>query len=260
MPYVELEHSRFHYRLDGPANASVLVLSNSLGTDLTMWDPQMAAFTRRFRVLRYDTRGHGQSLVTPGPYTIQQLSGDVVALLDALQITRANFCGLSMGGATGMWLATNASQRFDKIILCNTAARIGTPEFWYGRIRMLRQGGLPSIVDSLMQRWFTEEFRENAPLTIESLRKKLESMSTPGYIACCEALRDNDQRTSVSMITNPTLIIAGTRDIATTPEDGRFIADRIRGSQYVEFDAAHLSNIESPVAFTRTVEEFLLAE
>jgi 3-oxoadipate enol-lactonase len=258
MPFVDLHGDRFHYRLDGARQAPVLVLSNSLGTTLDMWQPQVEAFGRRFRLLRYDTRGHGTSLVTPGLYTIAQLGGDVIALLDALDINRAHFCGLSMGGATGMWLATYAAQRFEKIVLCNTSARIGTLEFWATRIATLRQGGLEPVAPGFMERWFSAPFRARDPQTVATMRKMLISTPLDGYIACCEALRDNDQRESISAVRLPTLVIGGAQDVATPPADGRFIAERIPGARYVEFDTAHLSNMEVPEKFSDAVLKFLI--
>lgn len=257
MPFIELSGDRFHYQLDGANDAPVLVLSNSLGTDLSMWEPQLPAFIRRFRVLRYDTRGHGASAVTPGPYRIAQLGGDVVAMLDALDIARANFCGLSMGGATGMWLATHAPERFAKVVLCNTGARIGTNELWQARIEALRQGGTAAIAQGAMERWFTAAFRTRAPQTVEAMRQKFVRTSTAGYIACCEAIRDHDERETIAAIRLPTLIIAGAQDVATPPADGRFLAERIPGACYVEFDTAHLSNVEVPEAFAQAVLQFL---
>lgn len=257
MPFIDLNGDRFHYQLDGLAEAPALVLSNSLGADLSMWDPQMPALASRFRVLRYDTRGHGASAVTPGPYRMAQLAGDVLALLEALGIDRASFCGISMGGATGMWLGAHAPERIDKLVLCNTGARIGTPEFWEARIAALRQGGTAGIAQGLMERWFTASFRARAPDVVARMREKLARTSTDGYIACCEAIRDHDERAAVAAIRRPTLVIAGTQDVATPPADGRFLAERIPGARYVEFDVAHLSNVEMPEAFTQAVLKFL---
>lgn len=257
MPFIDLSGSRFHYTLDGPAHAPVLVLSNSLGTDKEMWQPQLLRLTSAFRVLRYDARGHGQSAVTPGPYTIEQLGRDVVALLDALTIARASFCGISMGGATGMWLATHAPARLDKLVLSNTAARFGTPEAWNARIEALRRGGLESIAAGLMERWFSAAFRARAADTVAAMQRMLLQTPPAGYIACCEAVRDVDQRDAIAAIRIPTLIIAGTHDVATPPADGKFLADRIPQARYVELEAAHLSNLEQAEKFNDAVLRFL---
>jgi 3-oxoadipate enol-lactonase len=257
MPFIDADNGRIHYQLDGNERALVLVLSNSLGTDLGMWDPQMQAFAERFRVLRYDSRGHGQSAVTPGPYTIDELARDVIALLDKLSIERAHFCGLSMGGMVGMWLGANAGERVDKLVLCNTAALIGPPELWNARIENVRKGGMEAIAAAVLERWFTPAFRERAPEAIEPVRRTLVATPAEGYVACCAAVRDMDQRDTLSSIRSPTLVIAGAQDAATPPADGRFIAQRIQGARSVELAAAHLSNIEVPERFTAEVMSFL---
>lgn len=258
MASVELsDGARLNYRFDGPATAPVLVLSNSLGTDLGMWDPQVSAFATRFRVLRYDTRGHGASAVTPGPYTIEKLAGDVVQLLDALQIERAHFCGLSMGGMTGMWLGVHRPERLNRLVLCNTAALVGTPEIWKERMEKTQRDGMTSAADGIVERWFTAAFREGQPDAVQRVRRTAEATAVAGYLACCAAIRDMDQRDAVSRIRVPTLVIAGTHDPATPPAAGRFLAERITGAQYVELPASHLSNIEQPALFTDAVLRFL---
>ena len=257
MAFIDLNGQHFHYRFDGPPDAPVLMLSNSLGTDLTMWNPQVEHFARRFRVLRYDTRGHGASAVTAGPYTIAQLGGDVLALLDALKIGRVRFCGLSMGGATGMWLAAHAPERLEQVVLCNTGACIGTADVWNTRIATVRQGGMETIVQGTMERWFTAAFRARAPETVERVREVFRRTPPAGYIACCEAIRDHDERDAIAAIRLPTLVIAGTHDPATPPADGRFLAESIPGARYVELDTAHLSNLEAADEFTETVFKFV---
>lgn len=264
MPFADLKDTRIHYDLTGPASLPVLVFSNSLGTDFTMWDAQFEAFSKRFRLLRYDTRGHGKSVVTPGPYTIKQLAKDVLDLLDHLQLTRVYFCGLSMGGLTGMWLGMHAPERLHKIVLCNTALKIGTPEGWNARIEKVRRNGMLSIAPSVLGIWFTPAFRSGFPETVQFATNMLVAIPADGYIACCAAIRDADFRgetsgNSIGCIGLPTLIITGARDSATTPSDGRAIADRVLGAQYLELPAAHLSNIEAASAFTMEVGRFLTA-
>jgi 3-oxoadipate enol-lactonase len=259
MPFAPLPDGPIHYELAGPASAPALVFSNSLGATLSMWDPQMPALQKRFRVLRYDTRGHGQSRVTPGPYAIEQLGRDVLALLDALELDRVYFCGLSMGGQTGMWLALNAPTRLSKLILCDTAAKIGTPEMWNSRIDAVQKGGMKSISSAVMERWFSATYRANSPEVIATIKRILESINPDGYIANCAAVRDFDARETIAAITVPTLVIAGTHDAATTPGDGHHLADRIAGAHYVELNAAHLSNMEDPARFTSEVSTFLLS-
>ena len=257
VPALDIDVDKFNCRVDGPADAPVLVLSNSLGTSLPMWDAQMPALAERFRVLRYDTRGHGASPVTPGPYTIGELGRDVLMLLDALKIRRAHFCGLSMGGMIGMWLGAHAPDRIGRIVLANTAPKIGTPEMWNQRIDNVRKGGMEAIVDTLLERWLTPGFRARAPEPVARLRAMLTATSADGYMACCAAVRDMDQRDAIAGIRHPTLVIAGTHDAVTPPAEVRATAERIRGARYVELDAAHLSNVEAAERFTAEVVGFL---
>lgn len=259
MPFADLPGLRVNYRFDGPEGAPVLVLSNSLGTDLRMWAPQVASLAGRFRILRYDTRGHGQTGVTPGPYTIEALGRDAVALLDALGIARAHFCGLSMGGMIGMWLGTHAAGRVDRLVLCNTAAQIGTPQMWAARLAMVRDEGMAAVAAVVAQRWFTPALLAAPTPQVREVCAMLAATSPDGYAACCAAVRDMDQRDSVGAIGAPTLVIAGTHDPVTPPAAGRLLAERIPGARYVELDAAHLSNIEAAERFTAAVAEFLAA-
>jgi 3-oxoadipate enol-lactonase len=259
MPFVKAYKARIHYQVDGMerADAPTVVLSNSLGTDLSMWDAQVASLATRFRVVRYDTRGHGQSDEPIGPYSLSMLGEDVLCVMDGLSIKRASFCGLSMGGMTGMWLALNAPERIERLALCNTAAYIGPPATWNARIEVVRAGGMPAITESVLQRWFTARFRTNDSAAVEAIGRTLLSTSPVGYEACCAAIRDADLRTLVRDITHQTMVIAGSHDPSTPPSDGRFVAQQIRGAQYVELDAAHLSNIEARHAFDAALAAFL---
>lgn len=262
MPCVSLADGDLHYQLDGPVGAPVLILSNSLGTDLNMWDAQVPVFSKHFRVLRYDTRGHGKSLVTPGPYSIEQLGRDVLALADALDIEAFSFCGLSMGGLVGQWLAINASARIQGLVLCNTAAKIGSPEVWNPRIEtVLRDGkaAMQALRNASIARWFTPEFAAAQPALVEPVVGMLTTTSPQGYAANCAAVRDSDFREQLSAITASTLIICGTADAVTTPEHGRFMQAHISNAKWVEFHAAHLSNVEAGEVFTHTVCDFLTA-
>ncbi|WP_153101854.1 3-oxoadipate enol-lactonase [Paraburkholderia hayleyella] len=259
MPYAAVNGIQLHYRLDGEQqhDAPWVILSNGLGSDLSMWAPQIEALAQQFRVLRYDTRGHGHSDVPPGPYTIEQLSGDVLGLMDHLKIERAHFCGLSMGGLTGIALAARHASRFSRVALCNTAARIGTSEVWLPRAAKARSEGLAALVDVLMPRWFSASFIAREPLVLAAMRDVLVHTSGEGYAANCDALNAADLRPEISRITAPTLVLAGMHDRATTPGQGRELADGIAGSRYVELDAAHVSNIEQAQLFTQTVLNFL---
>jgi 3-oxoadipate enol-lactonase len=258
MPFAQLQDVRIHYELEGPASAPTLVFSNSLGATFSMWNPQMPVFKKTFRVLRYDTRGHGQSSVTPGPYSIEQLARDVLALLSALHLDPVHFCGLSMGGMTGTWIALNAPSHLHKLVLCNTAAKIGDAEGWNSRIETVRKSGMKSVSSAVIERWLTAAYRAKSAEVAAATQAMLESANLEGYIANCAAVRDFDARQSISAIRVPTLVVAGTHDPATTPADGHFLADAVTGARYVELNAAHLSNIEDRDRFNSEVSNFLL--
>jgi 3-oxoadipate enol-lactonase len=254
---IDIQRERFNCRVDGPANAPVVVLSNSLGADLSMWEPQAVSLAQRFRVLRYDTRGHGGTGVTPGPYTIEQLGRDVILLLDALKTQRAHFCGLSLGGITGMWLAVNAAARIDRLVLANTAPKIYTADAWNARIDAVRKGGLEAIADRVLEGWLTRGFREREPETAARMRAMLVATPVDGYIAGCAAVRDTNLHLAIRAVRCPTLVIAGAQDKATTVADGRAMAEAIPGARCVEVDAAHISNIEAAERFTAELAGFL---
>lgn len=258
MPYVTLPSGNMFYCYDGPPDGPLLVLSHSLGTDHSMWEPQIPAFAQVFRVLRYDSRGHGASAVPPGPYTIGELGQDVLDLYDALGIGQAHFCGLSMGGMVGMWLAANAPERVERLVLCNTAARLGPPQLWDARIEGIRAGGMAAIAPAVVARWFTAAFMRGSPEVIAQMEQIMANIPAEGYIACCEAIRDMDQRAILPNIRAKTLVIAGELDVSTPPSDGHFLASSIPDATYVELAAAHISNIEAADSFTGVVLRFLL--
>jgi 3-oxoadipate enol-lactonase len=260
LPFIEQNGRRTNYRWDGPESAPVLVFSNSLGTQLSMWDAQIPELSKTFHILRYDTRGMGLSTRTDEPNTIAGLATDVVELLDALKIPRAHFCGLSMGGAVGIWLGVNAPDQFEDLILCNTAARIGSVDIWNTRIAKAREVGMAGLTEAILERWFTKPFTQREPATIDRMRTMLLAAPTEAYIACCQALRDIDQRETVGRIKCRTLVIAGSHDAVTPPSDAHFLESQIAGAGYVELDAAHISNIEAAPEFTAAVQQFLSAK
>jgi 3-oxoadipate enol-lactonase len=259
MSFLFLDEVRLHYELSGPAGAPVLLFSNSLGTNLQMWEGQRTALEKQFRILRYDKRGHGASSVPPPPYRIEQLGQDVLGLLDGLRLDRVNFCGLSIGGLTGMWLGVYAPQRLHKLVLCNTGAHIGSLEMWNARIESVRKGGTKAIAPVAVERFFSPEFRARCPQAVATAQNTLSEIPTEAYIGCCLALRDTDLRDRVSGISVPTLIIAGSKDNATPPALGQELRDHIPGAQYVELPAAHLSNIEAVAEFNAALSQFLSA-
>jgi 3-oxoadipate enol-lactonase len=257
MPTIDADGCPINVEIEGPDKAPVLLFSNSLGTNLHMWDEQAKHLAKKFRVVRYDQRGHGKSGAPKTPYTLERLGKDVVAILDGLKIERAHFCGLSMGGFTGMWLGRLAPKRIDKLILSNTAAKIGDPIIWNGRIQTVLGKGMGAIVEGVLERWFTKAFREKEPQAVARVREMLMTTPPQGYAGCSAAIRDMDQRWDIGAIALPTLVIAGEHDPATTMQDGELIASRIASSKFVKLNAAHLSNIEQGKQYTDTIEKFL---
>lgn len=257
MRLAQLDDAKIHYDLLGPTDAPVLVFSNSLGTTLEMWNPQIASFSTHFRILRYDTRGHGRSDVTPGNYTIAQLAQDLLQLLDFLKLERVFFCGLSMGGAIGIHLGTHAAQRFHKLVLCNTAAKFGTPETWNARIQAVQSGGMKAVAGSVLERWLTREFRQSHSVESQATLAMLESANPGGYLSCCAAVRDVDARPYLAKVSVPSLVLTGTHDPVTPPSDAQYLVSQISGSRYAEVSAAHLSNIEARDSFNAQVLAFL---
>jgi 3-oxoadipate enol-lactonase len=254
---LDIDGCRFRVALDGPEQAPWLVLSHSLGACLEMWDPQVTALAARFRVLRYDTRGHGATTVTPGPYSIDRLAQDVLGLLDGLQIERAHFCGLSMGGATGIHLAAHAPDRFDRFVFCNTVPWLGPPGAMLERAALVRLEGLEPLVEATLQRWFSADFAARDPQAVESIRRAFLATPREGYAACCEALAGYDERIHLDRIDRPVLVVAGTADPAPPLAAVRDYAAQIRGARIVELPAAHLSNVGAAAEFNRAVGEFL---
>jgi 3-oxoadipate enol-lactonase len=257
MSTIDADGCPINVEIEGPDKAPVLLFSNSLGTNLHMWDEQAKHLAKKFRVVRYDQRGHGKSGAPKTAYTLERLGKDAVAILDGLKIERAHFCGLSMGGFTGMWLGRLAPKRIGKLILSNTAAKIGDPIIWNGRIQTVLGKGMGAIVEGVLERWFTKTFREKEPQAVARVREMLMTTPPQGYAGCSAAIRDMDQRWDIGAIALPTLVIAGEHDPATTMKDGELIASRIAGSKFVKLNAAHLSNIEQGKQYTDTIEKFL---
>jgi 3-oxoadipate enol-lactonase len=257
MSKVEVNGARLFYTLSGKADAPVLMLSNSLGTTLDMWHPQLATMESRFQLLRYDMRGHGNSDLVEEACSISTLGHDVLALLDALRIDKVHFCGLSVGGVIGQWLGANAPERLRSLILCNTAAKIGTSESWNQRIADVEQHGMAAITEATLGRWFTPDFHRAAPDAIALFRAMLHATNPRGYALVGAAIRDMDQRKLVEDIRVPTCVIAGEHDPATTFDDGKFLQARIQGATLVPLPVAHISNVEAAAQFNQTVVDFL---
>jgi 3-oxoadipate enol-lactonase len=234
--------TRLHYQLDGPADGPVLLFVNSLGTDLRTWQPQVDALADRLRIVRFDTRGHGQSDAPPGSYTLERLALDAVALLDALDVLQANVCGLSLGG----------------LVFANTAARIGSVETWSARIEMVRAGGMAAIRDAVLARFLSAGFREREPEVAANVGAMLLATPPEGYVGCCAALRDADLRNLISTIEAPSLVIGGELDEATPPAQAEDLHGGIVPSELMVIPGvAHLSNLEAPELFSRRLLELV---
>lgn len=254
--YVTLgDGCRLAYRCDGPAEAPVMLLSHALGTRLEMWDPQVPALMKLFRVVRYDARGHGRSDVPPGAYGMDRLGRDVIELLDTLSIGQVHFCGLSLGGMVGQWLAARAPERITGLVLANTSALMGPASVWDERIAAVRAGGVAGLAESVLMRWFTPAFLAAHPERVEPVRAMLRATTAEGYAGCCAAIRDMDLRFTAPLIRAPTLVIVGAHDPSTPPEEGRRLAEAIEGAHLASLDCAHLSNVEQADAFTELVLE-----
>jgi 3-oxoadipate enol-lactonase len=256
MPMIDADGCPIHVAIDGRDSGPTVVLSNSLGSTIKMWEPQVAALATHFRVIRYDRRGHGKSGTT-GPYSFERFGRDVIAILDALNIRTAHWCGLSMGGMVGQWLGANAPDRFGKIILANTTCYYPDPTRWNDRIKAVKEGGIAAVADAVLAGWLTADFREREPQIAANMKAMMLTTPVEGYIACCEALSTLDQRELLPKIKSPTLIIAGRHDMSTTVADGEFMRSRIPGASMTLLDAAHISNVEQPHAFTDAVIGFL---
>jgi 3-oxoadipate enol-lactonase len=257
MPMINADGCLLNVSVEGRPGGPTLMLSNSLGCTLQMWQPQMKALTPLFRVIRYDRRGHGKSGVPPGPYSIDRFGRDVLAILDDLNIDRVHWCGLSMGGMVGQWLGANAPERIGKLILANTTCHYPDPTNWLNRIQAVQQGGLEAIADTVIAGWLTADFRDREPQATANMKAMLIASPVEGYLAACAALSTLDQRALLPRIKSPTLVIAGRHDQSTPIAAGELIRSQIPGAALTILDAAHISNVEQPHAFTDTVIGFL---
>lgn len=249
---------RVHCEATGIPNGPVLVLADSLGATLAMWEPQLEVLARRFRVIRYDLRGHGGSPAPAGRYTIADLGGDLIALLDDLGIERAHICGLSLGGMIGMWVAAKAPERVDRLIVCASSARLGPPEAWATRARTVRSEGMGAVTETVVGRWFTPGFAASCPDVVARMRAMLESISPVGYAGCCRAIETMDLTGDLAAIVAPTLVLVGDEDRATPLAHAERIAAGIPGAQLeVVLDAAHLLNVEQAEVVNALILEHL---
>ena len=257
MPLIEVDGCALNVAVDGEERRPALMLSNSLGCTLEMWQPQMEALGRRFRVIRYDRRGHGSSAAPDGPYSVERLARDALGILDHLGIRRTHWCGISLGGVVGQWLAVDAPDRLDRLILANTTCHFPDPTNWLNRMRAVEAAGLESIADTVLTGWLTAGFRQQQPEATSNLRRMLVSTAPAAYVACCSTLSTLDQRDLLSQIRSPTLVIAGKHDKSTPLEAALFIKERVRDAVLEVVDAAHISNVEQATKFTSAVVGFL---
>ena len=248
---------RLCYWVDGDPDAPALLFSNSLGTTHDLWRPQVEGLSSGFRIIRYDTRGHGRSDRPAGPYTIDTLGLDALAILDAAGVSRAHVCGLSLGGLTAMWLGVHAAARVGTLTLASTAARICDAAFWQNRIEQVQAAGIEPLADASMTRWFTDSFRAAHPAIVDEFRRMLVASPAGGYASCCGALRDADLRAQIGSIAAPVLVLVGQHDPVTPPADAEAIRVRIPGARVTVLDAAHLANVEKADAFNRSVRLFM---
>jgi 3-oxoadipate enol-lactonase len=250
---VEIAH-----RFDGPQSGHVVMMSNSLMADHTMWDVTVPALTDRYHILRYDTRGHGRSGTTPGPYSIEMLADDAIGLIDQLGIPRVHFVGLSMGGMIAQQIGARYPERVYSLSLCDSASEMPPRSIWAERFSIAQTKGIEGLLDSTIQRWFTSQFIARDPQSIEKVRRMISGTRVEGYIACASAVRDMAQTTMLLQVKSPTLILVGYQDPACTVEHSIVLHRMIDGSEMVILEqAAHLSNIEQPQAFNRALRAFI---
>ena len=243
-------------QVDGSENLPVIILSNSLGTDKGMWDPQAAYFKDKYKVVRYDTRGHGKSDVIDDT-TLANLGEDVIDIMDALNIEKAHFCGISMGGITALWLGLNAAHRFNSITVANSAAKIGQVDAWISRADAVEQNGLADLVKTTHSRWFSEKFDYQHNALAQQTIQSLATTQAKGYANACRALAYADVRHELPQLKIPTLIICGSKDPVTTVEDGELIKEHVLKGEIAILAASHLSNIECPDEFSQVLERFI---
>ena len=258
---VEISGGRLRYRVDGPDAGAPVLLINSLGSTLDLWSAQVEAWSSIYRVIRYDTRGHGQSTSPRGEYTIDDLGQDAVRVLDAVGAQTAYVCGISLGGLTAMWLGIHQPTRVSALVIANTAARVGTAQRWIDRAEKVRKEGMTAIADLAMTTWFTPGFRERHPDVVAKFHHMVAATDPDGYVGCCAALRDADLRPDLERIQTGAIVVAGEHDATTTREDAEFIYSKLRSANLLTLPAAHLTNVECAEEFSRRAGDlFALSE
>jgi 3-oxoadipate enol-lactonase len=257
MAFADNNGVRLFYTVDGPADAPALVLSNSMGTTHEMWQPQLAALTERFRVVRYDRRGHGQSSSPAAPYTIEELAADSIAVMDAAGVESAHWMGLSIGGMVGLRIASTAPERIQRLVVASAGVFMGPPEVWNGRIKTAQNRGIEPLANPTMGMWFTKDFLTANAGAVDAIRAQFVQTTLDGFIGCSSAMRDMDQRESIRAVTAPTLVIVGSNDQNTSPNEAALIVGRVPNSSGLILRGSHIINVEQAEAFTGAVLEFL---
>jgi 3-oxoadipate enol-lactonase len=259
MAAITIGGETFNVLIEGREDKPVLMLAHPIATNLHFWDPQAPALLEHFRLLRYDARGHGATTADHGPYSIERLGRDAIAVMDALGIEKAHWLGVSMGSMTALWCLVHACERIDRAVLAGTAAHIPGADMWNNRIHMARQTGMEGVAEASAERWFTKRFREAEPQKVEQVMAMVRATPLHGYLAACAAIRDMDLREAIRGITSKVLVIAGRHDPSTPPGMAALIASSIEGAQLITLDASHFSNIEDEENFTKAVIDFLTA-
>lgn len=258
MPTASVNGVELNYRIDGRHGAPALFFSNSLGTNLGMWDEQVRLLAGSFRIIRYDSRGHGLSGAPAGDYTMEMLGRDALGLMEHLEVDNTFYCGLSMGGMVGQWLGANAPDRISKLVLSNTSSFMEPKDLWDQRIAAaMSASGMDGLVDAVTERWFTRDFIERQPDEVDRIRQMILTTPAHGYAGCCAAIRDMDQRGILAGIKVPTMVIVGDQDPATPPAHGELIASSVPGARLWSIEnAAHLSNVEQPAQYMDALSDF----
>ncbi|MGI8568037.1 MAG: 3-oxoadipate enol-lactonase [Methylocella sp.] len=259
MTGITIAGETFNVLIEGDESKEGLMLSNPMGTNLHLWDPQIPALAEHFKIVRYDSRGHGASVANQGPYSVEGLGRDALAIMDALDIERTHWLGLSLGGIVGLWLLVHARERIGRAVLASTAAQIPGPDLWNNRIQSARDSGMNGVAMAAAERWFTNSFRDAYPEKAEAVMEMVKTTPLHGYLAACAAIRDMDQREAIRSIRNKVLVIAGRHDLSTPPGLGALVASSIAGAKFVTLEASHMSNIEDEANFTKAAVDFLTA-
>jgi 3-oxoadipate enol-lactonase len=259
MTAITIAGETFNVLVEGDESKDNLMLAHPMGTNLHLFDHQILALAKHFRIVRYDSRGHGASVANQGPYSVEGFGRDALAIMDALGIDKAHWLGLSLGGVVGLWLLIHARVRIGRAVLASAAAQIPGPDLWNSRIQSARDGGMNGVATATAERWFTKDFRDANPEKVDAVMEMVRTTPLAGYLAACAAIRDMDQREATRSIRNKVLVISGRHDLSTPPGMGALVASSIEGAKFVTLEASHLSNIEDEANFTKAVVDFLTA-